>query len=88
MIRGLIPNPLDTDRQYERYHHLDTEGLEDTNLRDELNALCPLLRGLPADHWLRERVTALEAEISKRSGDTGFKAKRQIETTRAEGVTL
>ena len=60
----LVPDPLNSDRQYHRFYHLDIEGLEDTELIDELNCIRPLLWGLDADHWLRERVKVLESELT------------------------
>lgn len=66
-IGELVPNFLDTDRQYDRYHHLDLPGVEDIDLTDELNCLRVFLWGLPRDHWLRQRVRALETEAARRA---------------------
>lgn len=70
MARGvLIPNPYDTDCQYERFHHHDLPDLETKKLLHELYALRPLLWWrLPDDSWLRERAEAIEAELAKRRG--------------------
>lgn len=84
----LIPDPLNSDRQYARFYHLDLSDLEDIELTDELNYLRPLLWGLPADHWLRERVRELEKELSKRRGDTSFRSSGQRKPKPAEGVKL
>jgi hypothetical protein len=65
----LVPNPLNSDRQYYRFHHLDLPDLDDTELADELNYLRPLLWGLDSEHWFRERVMMLENELRKRKGD-------------------
>ena len=65
-MNPLIPDPISSDKQYARFHHLDIEGFEDFELVDELYALRPLLWGLPSDHWLRKRVAALESELRKR----------------------
>ena len=62
----LIPNPLDSDQQYARFHHLDIPYLDDMQLRDEVNYFRVLLWGLPRGHWLRERVKILESELKKR----------------------
>ena len=62
----LVPDLLQSDRQYERFYHLDLPELEDLELTDELYALRPLLWGLPADYWFRQRVTMLEKELQKR----------------------
>lgn len=83
----LIPNPLSSGQQYERFYHLDTSGLETWELWDELNHLRPLLWGLAAQHWLRERVKALEAELAKRRGDTRYKFSKP-KPKLAEGVKL
>ena len=66
MVSGLIPDPLSSDGQYYRFHHLDLPDLDDTELRDEFYALRPLLWGLPDGHWLRERVSMLTRELNKR----------------------
>ena len=65
----LIPDPLNSYEQFLRFNHLDIEALTDSKLTDEFYALRPLLWGLSDDHWLRERVKMLEAEISKRKGN-------------------
>jgi len=83
----LIPDPLSSDQQYTRFYHLDLPELEDTELTDELYALRPLLWGLPPEHWLRERVKALEAEMIKHRGNTSqFRARTKPEL--AKGVKL
>ena len=84
----LIPDPLSSDRQYERFYHLDLPELEDTELKDELHYLRPLVWGLPVEHWLRERVKALEAETSKRRYNTGYEFRGQPKPKPAEGVKL
>jgi hypothetical protein len=66
MTPVIIPNPLESDTQYYRYHHFDIPGAELSDLQDELYALRPLLWGLPKDGWLRERVRLIEAELAKR----------------------
>ena len=63
---GLIPDPLSSDRQYLRFHHLDLSNLNDMELVDEFNRLRTLLWGAPPNHWLRERVARLESELRKR----------------------
>ena len=65
-LTDLVPDPLVSDRQYERFYHLDLSGLETWELWDELNHLRPQVWGLPADHWLRERVQMLQKELGKR----------------------
>jgi hypothetical protein len=64
---ALIPDPFVSEQSYIRFHHSDICGLEDIELTDELYYLRPLLWGLDANHWLRERVTKLEEEIQKRT---------------------
>lgn len=68
MTKPLIPNPVESDTQYNRYCHYDIADLELSDLQDELYCLRPLLWGLPKDDWLRERVKMLERELSKRRG--------------------
>jgi hypothetical protein len=63
----LVPDHLDTDHQYERFHHYDLPYLETKGLLHELYALRPLLWWkLKDDSWLCERVEAIEAELAKR----------------------
>ena len=85
---ALIPDQFFSDREYDRFNHLDVCDLEDTDLVDEFHALQPLLWGLDSGHWLRERVEALEAEISKRQGDTDRESRGQPKPKLAEGVEL
>lgn len=84
----LIPDPLLSDRQCERFYHYDIPSLEDIELTDELYALRPLLWGLPAKHWLKERVSRLEHELAKRRGDTSFRSSGQPKPKPAEGIKL
>jgi len=83
----LVPDPFESLEQLNRFNHSDISCLEDTDLRDELNFLRPRLWKLPINHWLRERVKMLEAELSKRrSGNTEvfqWPKKKQ-----AEGVEI
>jgi hypothetical protein len=67
-VMPLIPNPIETEEQYGRFHHLDLPGLDDTDAIDELHALRPLLWGLPKDDWLRERVRMIDCELKRRRG--------------------
>ena len=86
---ALVPDPLMSDKQYDRFYHLDLPYLEDGKLLDELWALQPHLWGLDAQHWLRERVEMLEKELSKRQRDTRYKfSKPKPEPKLAKGVTL
>jgi hypothetical protein len=84
---ALVPDPLQSDRQYIRFYHLDIPSLEDTELTDELYALQPLLWELDSEHWLRERVENLEAELAKRRY-TGHEFRGQPKPKLAEGVKL
>lgn len=85
----LIPNPLDSDRQFERFYHLDIPGLEDAALMDELHALSALLWWrLPNGTWLRERVKALNAELYKRRENTRFGFSGKPKPKLSEGVPL
>ena len=62
----LVPNPMSSDREYSRYYYLDLPDLDDSELSDELDYLLPCLRGLPRNHWLRERVVRMEYEQQTR----------------------
>jgi len=66
MTPSIIPNPVESANQYERYYHHDIPGLEVSDIRDELYALRPLLWGLPKVDWIRERVRELEKELARR----------------------
>lgn len=66
MTKVLIPDPLKSDSEYDRYYHFDIPNLEVSDIRDELYALRPLLWGLPKGDWLRERVEVLEKELAIR----------------------
>lgn len=85
---ALVPDPLASNRQYKQFYHLDLSELEDVELIDELNYLCSRLWGLPSEHWLRERVKALKAEISKRRGNTNHSFRARPKPKPAEGVKL
>ena len=85
---AIVPNPLTSDWQYVRYNHLDIAELEDIELTDELNCLRSLLWGLPMEHWLRERVSWLEAELQKRKLDVGSGTSKWRKPKPAEGVKL
>ena len=84
----LVPDPLVSDRQYDRFYHLDLSELRDVELEDELNYLRPLLWRLDSEHWLRERVRMLEMEMTKRRGNTGHGFRRRQKPKLAEGVKL
>lgn len=87
-LDAFLPDPLSNDQQFARFYHLDVPELEDIELTDELYALRPLLWGLLPEHWLRERVKALEAELAKRRGDIRYKPSRHQKPKPAEGVKL
>jgi hypothetical protein len=70
----LIPDPLNSDMEYTRFHHLDIPDLDDTKLLDELNYLRARLWNLPPQHWLRERANVLEHELAKRKWGTKSKS--------------
>lgn len=87
----ITPNPLSSDTEFNRYYHYDIPGAELSDLQDELYCLRPLLWGLPQNHWLRERVSQLQAEITKRkySGHDLPQGKPKVKPKRlAEGVKL
>ena len=84
---ALVPDAFLSDRQHERFYHLDIPSLEDSELLDELWALRPHLWGLDAQHWLRERVIMLEQELSNRQRDTKYKFSKP-KPKMANGVKL
>lgn len=67
-MNALVPDCLDTDRQYERFHHYDLPYSDTQELVSERDALRPLL-WWQLDPWLRERVEAIEAELARRRGE-------------------
>jgi hypothetical protein len=66
MSNILIPDPLHSDEQYNRFHHLDIPYMETHELVDEFHYLRAHFWGLLADDWRRERVRMLESELKKR----------------------
>jgi hypothetical protein len=62
----LIPDPMRSLQQYERFHHSDISDLSDSDLLEELWALRPFLWELPSDHWLRGRCLELERDLKRR----------------------
>ena len=68
MTKLLIPDPLNSDSEYARFNHFDIPELDNSELTDELNYIKALLWEVPAGHWLRQRVKALERELAKRRG--------------------
>lgn len=82
MIR-LTPDFLNSDKEYNRYHHFDISDLPTPDLLAELNGircqvwlvksgrfgrvLSPFERGRTA-RWLNERISRIEAELRKRRG--------------------
>lgn len=98
----LIPNPLNSDKEYSRFHHYDLAGMEIEDLLDELYSIRPQLWLLKSDRfarmvglfeqgrrieWLRERISRIEAELRKRRYATR-EARSQPKPKLAEGVTL
>ena len=86
--KAFVPDPLQSDRQYEQFYHFDIPHQEDGELTDELHYLRPRLVGLEAGHWLRERVQMLEKELAKRRGAARYEPSRQPKPKPAEGVKL
>ncbi len=87
----LVPDPLCSDRQYERFYHLDIVDLGESELREELWALQSMVWWLSPGQekdWLRERVRMLERELAKRRGNINYKLTEQPKPQLAEGVQL
>ena len=81
---ALIPNPLISSQTYCRFYHLGLSELGDTEIKEELDYLRPLLWGEPPDSWLRQRVERLQGEIERRQSNT----RGQPKAKHAEGVRL
>ena len=97
----LIPNPLDSDQQYNRFYHYDLAGMETEDLLDELHSIRPRLWFLKSDHfariaglfeqgrrvrWLRERISQIETELRKRY--VTWEARSQPKPKLVKGVIL
>ena len=98
----LIPNPLDTDQQHNRFYHHDLASMETEDLLNELHAIQSRLWFLKSDRfarmgglfeqgrrveWLRERISRIETELRKRRY-TAQEARSQPKPKLAEGVIL
>lgn len=83
----LIPDPLASNEQYQRFYCLDIGGLADMELGDELNYLRARLWELPEGHWARERVHLLIDEINHR-GNSEYTLSKQPKTKVACEVKL
>lgn len=96
----LVPNPLDSDQQYNRFYHYDLAGMEIEDLLDELHSIRPRLWLLKSDRfarmvglfeqgrrieWLRERIYRIETELRKRRYAT---REARSQPKLAEGVIL
>ncbi|OGN94155.1 MAG: hypothetical protein A2Z75_08370 [Chloroflexi bacterium RBG_13_50_10] len=102
MIR-LVPNPLYSDLEYSRYHHLDLQDMEVEDLQCELcSARCQLWALKSSDRWaqrlgrfeckhrivwLEERISRIWAELNRRRYATQG-VKSQSKPKLAEGVRL
>lgn len=103
MTRGIsIPNPLDSDKEFDHYYHYDLAGTETGDLLCELcSARCQLWL-LKSDRfarvlgpfeqnrrisWLRERISRIEAELGKRRYAT-WNDRSQPRPKLAKGVRL
>ena len=96
------PNPLNSDREYNRYYHYDLAGVEIRDLLCELYASRYRLWLLRSERsalifgiyeksrrikWYRERISRIEAELRKRRYATR-EARSQPKPKLAEGVRL
>ena len=72
MPKTLIPNRLNSDVEFARFHNLDIPSLSDTEVTDELNYIEALLWVM--EHpWLRQRVALLRDELSRRKWNANEK---------------
>ena len=98
----LIPDPLNSDREYSRYYHYDLASMETEDLLCELcSTRCQVwllksnrfvrVLGLFEQsrrlEWLRERISRIEAELRKRRYSTR-EIRSQPKPKLAEGVVL
>ena len=65
---NLIPNPLDSETQYIRYHHEDIPQMENEDLDAEYYYIRSHIYLYKENDkpWLSERLAELKAEINKR----------------------
>lgn len=102
MSKISIPNPFDSDKEYQRYHHYDLADMEMGDLQCELFAVryhLWLLKSERSAHilgfheqkrrvaWHRERISRIEAELSKCKYATR-QPRGQFKPRLAEGVKL
>lgn len=98
----LVPDPLYSDREYERFYHYDITNMETEDLLCELCSTRCQLWLLKSDRfarmlglfeqsrrigWLRERVSRVETELRKRRYAIR-ETRSQPKPRLAEGVTL
>jgi hypothetical protein len=98
----LIPNPLNSDREYNRYYHHDLAGIETGDLLCELCSTRCQLWLLKSDRfarvlglfeqgrrveWLRERILRIEVELRRRRYAI-WEVRSQPKPKLAEGVRL
>jgi len=100
----LVPNPLDSDQQYNRFHHYDLADMKTEDLLDELHAIRSRLWFLKSDRfahmvnpveqrrrveWLHERISRIEAELRERRYTIReVKSQPKPKLKLAEGVRL
>ena len=102
MNHALIPDPLYSDREYERFYHYDITNMETGDLLCELCSTRCQLWLLKSDRfarmlglfeqsrriaWLQERILRIEAELRKRRYATR-EIRSQPKPKLAEGVKL
>jgi len=61
-----IPNPMDTEDQFYRYHNLDLRNLDIEELLAEFDWIKAHAWQLPANSWWRGRMAAIEGELKTR----------------------
>lgn len=101
-LATLMPDPLASDRQWERYHHRDIAAAETDDLVDELHAIRSGMWFLRSESsrqrigryeqarridWFRSRMRALESELQRRRyAPSNFRS--QSKPRLARGVKL
>lgn len=86
----LIPDPLSSLQEAERFYGIDVPSLEDSELLEEHDFLKAHLWGLPPVCWPRERCILLEQEIKRRgnSRKTEYSPITRQKPKKVEGIKI
>ena len=86
----LIPDPLSSLQEAERFFGYDIPSLEDSNLLEECDFLKAHLWGLEEGHWVRSRMWLLKEEIRRRgnSQKTEYSPITKQKPKKLEGIKV